>query len=167
MKLGGRTSSRNYRRWVQYGAGAGGLGCRRSFIPHIATAHHILDRTNALSDGFASRIAYDPDLSEFAFPFLLNTHNAFVADDNTDQVPIHDTFSAHLCLYLSSTHYRYLRFSASDTNYSRSISTSTRRHVCSRARPYACSDRAVTAERTVERTLDNLPSSVKGPPRHT
>jgi nuclear pore complex protein Nup107 len=160
-----------------------GLGADNPF--HISQLHIILDRTDALLDDFASRLrdgAYDPESSEYPTMTRFFAHLCLylqLIDITVSPLAIQIILEAYLQV-LEGAGQRSLiamyagalgdnaveRYALFLTSLALSADPTERRTALQRAREHGLDVprvAIVTAERTIERSLDNLPSSVKGP----
>ncbi|KAI0294069.1 nuclear pore protein 84/107 [Multifurca ochricompacta] len=160
-----------------------GLGADDPF--HISQLHIILDRTDALLDDFATRLrdgAYDPDSSEYPTMTRFFAHLCLylqMIDIPVSPLAIQVILEAYLQV-LESAGQRSLiamyagalgdnaveRYALFLTSLALSADPAERRVALQRAREHGLDVprvAVVTAERTIERALDGLPSSVKGP----
>ncbi|KAH9976532.1 nuclear pore protein 84/107 [Russula compacta] len=160
-----------------------GLGADDPF--HISQLHIILDRTDALLDDFASRLrdgAYDSESSEYPTMTRFFAHLCLylqMIDIAVSPLAIQIILEAYLQV-LEGAGQRSLiamyagalgdnaveRYALFLTSLALSADLIERRTALQRAREHGLDVprvAIVTAERTIERALDSLPSSVKGP----
>ncbi|KAH9991402.1 107-domain-containing protein [Russula vinacea] len=159
-----------------------GLGADDPF--HISQLHIILDRTDALLDDFASRLrdgAYDPESSEYPTMTRFFAHLCLylqLIDIAVSPLAIQIILEAYLQVLEASQRSLIAmyagalgdnaveRYALFLTSLALSADPAERRTALQRAREHGLDVprvAVVTAERTIERALDGLPSSVKGP----
>jgi len=152
---------------------------------HISQLHIILDRTDALLDDFACKLrdgAYDPESSEYPTMTRFFAHLCLylqMIDITVSPLAIQIILEAYLQV-LEGAGQRSLiamyagalgdnaveRYALFLTSLALSADPLERRTALQRAREHGLDVprvAIVTAERTIERALDTLPSSIKGP----